>query len=251
MLTVLFSVTSGCGGGGSQPLPDGSSGRLPGGDKVAPRWERVGRYSGTGEQRAGRFEIDPAAQQWRVKASCEGSGRLRVVSAGEDDPLVDTSCPASEFGFSIHTGANVVDVAAPGPWKLVVDQQLDTPIAEPRLAGMEVTNRLASGALYGIEQEGHGTATLYRLPGGRRAIRFDPFSMTDNTDLVVWASTARTPKTSAAALHAPHVEIAELKATAGPQNYLVPDDVPDSFLRSIVIWCVPVRVAYSAATLRR
>lgn len=232
-------------------MANASSGRLPGGDKVALRWESVGRYSGTGDQRAGQFEIDPVAQQWRVKASCSGSGRLRVIADGGEGPLVDAACPTTEFGFSIHDGANVVDVEATGSWELVVDQQLDTPIAEPPLDGMEEANRVAAGALYGIEQEGHGRATLYRLPDGRRAIRLDPFSMTDNTDLVVWASTAQAPKTSAAALHAPHVEIAELKATAGPQNYVVPDDVPDASLRSIVIWCVPVRVAYAAATLRR
>lgn len=231
-------------------MADGSSGRLPGDDKVALRWEPVGRYSGTGDQRAGRFEIYPVAQQWRVKASCKKSGQLRVVADGEEEPLVDAACPTTEFGFSIH-GANAVDVEAPGSWELVVDQQLDTPIAEAPLDGMEEANRVAAGALYGIEQEGHGRATLYRLPDGRRAIRLDPLSMTDNIDLVVWASTAQGPKTSAAALHAPHVEIAELKATAGPHNYVVPDDVPDASLRSIVIWCVPVRVAYAAATLRR
>lgn len=232
-------------------MADGSSGRLSGDDKVALRWEPVGRYSGTGDQRAGRFEIHPLAQQWRVKASCSGSGRLWVVADGEEDPLVDAACPTTEFGFSIHNGANVVDVEASGSWALVVDQQLDTPIVEPPLDGMELANRVAAGPLYGIEQEGHGRATLYRLADGRRAIRLDPFSMTDNTDLVVWASTAQAPKSSAAALHAPHVEIAELKATAGPQNYVVPDDVPDPSLRSIVIWCVPARVAYAAATLRR
>ena len=51
------------------------------------------------------------------------------------------------------------------------------------------------------------------------------------------------------ALESDHRQIAELTATAGPQNYLLPEDVDSSRIRSVVIWCEPVRTAYAAATL--
>lgn len=35
----------------------------------------------------------------------------------------------------------------------------------------------------------------------------------------------------------------------GPQNYLVPADLPIEAIRSVIIWCPPIRSAYLAATL--
>ena len=45
------------------------------------------------------------------------------------------------------------------------------------------------------------------------------------------------------------MQIARLKATAGAQNYLIPADVATANVRSVVIWCEPVRTAYAAASL--
>ena len=119
----------------------------------------------------------------------------------------------------------MLDVVAAGGWEVVVDQQLDTPVAEPALAGMDEGSRLADGTFYGVDQAGSGTATLYRLPDGGRALRLDPFQVTNNSDLFVWLSEADAPKTSKEALESPHVQIARLTATAGAQNYLIPADV--------------------------
>jgi hypothetical protein len=46
------------------------------------------------------------------------------------------------------------------------------------------------------------------------------------------------------------VQIASLKSTLGSQNYVLPASVDEGSIRSIVIWCEPVRIAYAAATLR-
>jgi len=62
-------------------------------------------------------------------------------------------------------------------------------------------------------------------------------------------SEAKAPRTSEEALDAPHVEIDRLKSTAGAQNYELPDSVDPERVRSVVIWCEPVRTAYAAATL--
>ena len=252
MTLAVVVVAGGCAGRGSERADRaGPTTMVAKADKVALRWERVIRFEGIGAQRTRPFEVASGALQWRATLLCTGSGSVQADLLAADEPLVEAACPARVFGFSIETGSNVVDVQGTAAWELVIDQQLDTPIAEPPLPGMTPSNRLASGRFYDMEQDGQGTVTLYRLTDGRRALRLDPFRVTTNTDLVVWASAAVSPRTSEASLEAPHVELAELKATAGTQNYVLPDDVPSHLLRSVVIWCVPVRVAYAAAPLHR
>ncbi len=248
VLVVL--VTAGCGGGedGSTPAvePSPSTAVVT---KVAPRWENVATFGGAGDSRTGEFEIGVGAIQWRVTVTCT-DGAVRVGLDGETSALAEVErCPGNGFGFSIRPGRAVLDVVATGGWEVVVDQQVDTPVAEAALAGMTDANREAHGDFYGIDQAGSGTATLYRLPGGGRVLRLDPFVVTRNSDLFVWVSEARAPRTSEEALRAPHVQIDRLKSTAGAQNYLLPDSVDADQVRSVVVWCEPVRTAYAAATL--
>lgn len=220
--------------------------------RAAPRWERVATFAGTGDQRTPGFEIRAGALQWRVDVSCAGAGVVRVGLDGDPTPLVELhDCPAKAFGFSIRTGPGVLEVDATGRWEIVVDQQVDTAVAEPALDGMTDASRLAHGDFYGIDQDGSGTVSLHRLPGGGAALRLDPFLVTRNSDLFVWVSEARAPRTSAEALRTPHVQIDRLKATAGAQNYELPDSVDLDKVRSVIIWCEPVRTAYAAATLVR
>ncbi len=164
-------------------------------------------FTGTSDQRTADFDIAADALQWRVTASCSGSA-LSVSLEGDSAPLAQPTCPGKAFGFSIRTGPAVLDVEATGGWEVVVDQQLDTPVAEPPLAGMDETSRLVSGTFYGVDQAGSGTAALYVLPDGARALRLDPFQVTNNSDLFVWLSEADAPRTSKEALESPHVEIA-------------------------------------------
>jgi hypothetical protein len=257
MVVVCSSVllAAGCAAGGSissSSAVDPASPAAEGGPvQAAPRWEQVATFSGTGDRRTGPFDIAAGAIQWRVTATCT-DGTVRVGLDGETSPLVTVDkCPGNAFGFSIRTGPATLDVAATGGWEVVVDQQVDTPVAEPVLAGMTEQARLASGAFYGIDQKGSGTATLYRLPDGDRALRLDPFLVTRNADLFVWVSEAAEPTTSEEALRAPHVQIDRLKATAGAQNYVLPDSVALDRVRSVIVWCEPVRTAYAAATLLR
>ena len=217
-------------------------------DRVAARWEQVARFTGTGSRRTAGFVIVDHAIQWRVTASC-GDGRVRVGLAGDGAPLVEPACPGKAFGFSIREGPAALDVDAEGGWEVVVDQQVETPAAEPPLPGMAEGRLVGGGDFYGIDQKGTGTAQLWRLPDRRWALRFEPFFVTANTDLFVWVSEATAPRTSREALESNHRQVAELTATAGPQNYLLPEDVDGSRIRSVVIWCEPVRTAYAAATL--
>jgi len=92
--------------------------------------------------------------------------RAPLVLVGESTPLVEPPCLGRGFGLSLHTGAAVLEIAATNAWEAVVDQQVDTPISEPPLPGLAASARLADGSFHGIDQEGSGTAALYRPPAG-------------------------------------------------------------------------------------
>jgi hypothetical protein len=110
---------------------------------------------------------------------------------------------------------------------------------------------VASGDFYPIDERGEGRAVLHELPSGRLALRLEGFGTLNNTDLFVWLSEARRPRTSQQALRSDYTELAPLKSTIGDQNYLLPEDADADDIRSIVIWCQPVRNAYTAAALER
>ena len=163
--------------------------------------------------------------------------------------MVDTACPKDDAGYSIVTGAVRLSIEATGAWKAIVDQQIDTPIEEPLLPGMTPDRVISSGSFYTVEVRGEGTARLYRLPDGRRILRFEGFATGENTDLFVWVSEAARPTTSLQALSTPHVELGNLKSTLGTQNYELPASLPTEKIKSVVIWCQPVAIAYAAVAL--
>jgi len=225
-----------------------------GADKAAPRWEELTVFSGTGATETPVFTIEPASIQWRVKWSCE-SGNLRIVTVAEPDrpgakPLADTACPKQGEGFSIQTGDQRLSVQASGAWRAVVEQQVESPIDEAPLPGMTEASVVLRGSFYSIEKPGKGTATVHKLLDGSLALRFsEDFQVFNNTDLVIWLSEVPMPRTSAEASTNPYREIAPLKSTRGPQNYPIPADLPLEKIRSVVLWCVPVPTAYTAAAL--
>ena len=258
---VLALVVAGCGGGSD----DGDDDRAPAstapaadtpttaasGPRAAARWETVTTFNGNGPFQSPEFSILPNALQWRVRYTCS-TGSMRITSVPpprRPAPVVEVACPKDDVGYSIVTGQVRISVEASGQWKAVVDQQVDTPLDEPLLAGMTPDRVVAEGSFYRVEVRGEGTAKLYRLPDGRRILRFENFVTGENTDLFVWLSEARRPTTSKEAIDSRYVEIANLKSTIGTQNYEIPASIPTERIRSVVIWCAPVAIAYAAAGL--
>ena len=261
-LLVLVFGLSGCGpgdeSGGSGPAaPTTAASGAPtttgqsGEPRAAARWETVSTFTGSGPFQTPEFSILPNAIQWRVRYTC-AAGALRITSTPpprRPGPVVEAACPKEETGYSIVTGPVRLNIEATGTWRAVVDQQVDSPLDEPLLPGMTPDRVVASGSFYKVEVRGEGTAKLYRLADGRRILRFEGFATGENTDLFVWLSEATRPMNSATAVNTPHVEIANLKSTLGNQNYEIPASVPTEKIRSIVIWCQPVAIAYAAAGL--
>ncbi len=257
-LVALIAV-SGCGGdsGRSDPFTKveqrerGRDARIR--DEVAARWERVTTLRGN--RSANRtVRISRKAVQWRVRWRCRQGGFSLGLTPPprEGNPFARGKCPGKGKAFAVDTGKLRLRVRTTGRWQATVAQQVTEPLAQPPLPAMKARRArvLASGRFYPIERRGRGKVDLYRLAGGRLALRFEDFEVSPNTDLFVWLSKARKPRTTKQALRSRHNEFASLKATGGNQNYLLPKRVTARSVRSLVIWCRPVRIAYSAAMLR-
>lgn len=231
----------------------GSPGTTTAAASAAPRWETVTTLTGTGAFQSPLISIRPTAIQWRVRWTCDG-GRLKVTT---DPPprrpgaMVDGACAQPGEGFSIVTGPVKVAVEATGPWRMVIDQQVTEPLAEPVSAAMTAGRVLGQGPFVNVEKEGRGTARLYQLADGSRVLRFEDFYVSENTELFVWLSEVAAPKTTVEVVKAGYRVLGNLKSTIGSENYDIPADIPTDRIRSVVIWCDPVKIAYAAASIAR
>lgn len=258
MLGMVLLIAA-CGedaGSGSSPTTRPPASTAPAGPaepvvRGAPRWETVTTLKGTGPADPPPFAILKDSIQWRARWSCD-TGRLVITTdppPRRPAPLVDDACPGKGEDFAIVTGDVRLKVEASGPWEVIVDQQVDTPLKEPPLEAMATAPVLRQGTFYPIEKEAKGTARILTLPDGRNALRLEDFEVTTNVDLFVWISEAPAPKTSADSVAFRYVELGNLKSTLGDQNYLLPPDLRPEQMRSVVIWCAPIRIAYGAAAL--
>jgi hypothetical protein len=101
-----------------------------------------------------------------------------------------------------------------------------------------------------IQRRAEGRVDLYRLPGGRLALRFENFYTTGSPGLEVWLSQARNPKSTLDARDAPHLNAGHLRSTLGTYNQLLPAEATVDQIDSVVIWCPTVTIAFGAANLR-
>jgi hypothetical protein len=221
--------------------------------RAAPRWERVGRFTGVAPTVV-PVKIAPRAIQWRARWRCS-KGDLALAVEPKPRSAAEKPggrCPGSGETTWVQTGAQQLRVTAGGRWSVVVEQQVDTPLREPPLAAMSAPGArlLKSGRFYPVERQGRGSAHLYRLANGRAALRLDGFRTSSNTDLFIWLSVAARPKTTKAAVAAKRIgRLVALRSTIGEQNYTLPRNVDPGRVRSIVIWCVPIQIVYTAAAL--
>lgn len=260
-VVCLALVMGACGSGGTKAAstaPDttvgaGGPDTTASGPKAAARWESVTTLSGAAGTTSPTFDILAGAIQWRARFDCS-SGALKAETTPpprRPGPIVDATCPQTGEGYSIITGPIKLTVTATGPWKIVVDQQVDTPLNEAPLPAMATAKVLGQGPFYNVEKNGEGTARIYQLADGSRALRIENLLVNQNTDLFIWLDEAKSPKTSKDAASAQYWVLGNLKSTVGSQNYVIPSDIPLDRVNSIVIWCEPVAIAYAAAAITR
>lgn len=215
-----------------------------------PWWQPVATLHGNGNA-SETVTVGSGALQWRVQWSCQ-TGHLGV-SARPASPaqLVDAACAGKGEAITASTGSVTLQVSASGPWQLQVDQQVDVPLEQTPLPAMTAPGAsvVASGSFYPLDQQGHGTVTVYRLPDGSDALRLDNFYVSPNTGLQIQLSTHPSPHSDGDITGSPIAVVANLNQTAGSMNFSVPAGVDVTHYRSVVIWCLELRTAYSAANL--
>jgi len=219
--------------------------------RAEARWEKVASFAGTGSAEKS-FDIADHAIQWRTEWLCRsGNLRLSVGRRSQAGKLVaDTSCPDTGTGISVGHGPGSARVRASGRWRIAVKQQVDTALEEPRLPGMTRSSLLGRGPFRGIQKRGEGTISLFRLPGGRLALRFENFYTAPSPGLELWLSRSRNPRSTLDARRAPHVNAGRMRSTFGSYNQLLPRGISADEFESVVVWCPTVLIAFGGAPLR-
>ena len=109
----------------------------------------------------------------------------------------------------------------------------------------------AAGSFSGADaaHTGSGTAKVYRLPDSSHIVRLEDFQVTNGPALIV-ALAAHPDPLESEDVEKGYINIGNLKANTGNQNYKIPAEFDVLSFGSIVIWCETFGVMFSAAPLK-
>jgi hypothetical protein len=110
---------------------------------------------------------------------------------------------------------------------------------------------LASGQFHGVAHETKGSATVYQLPDGKKALRLTNFETSNGPDVVVYLIAAGDAGDADAVKNASPVLLGSLKGNVGDQNYDLPADVDLTKYKAVTIWCRRFGVNFGTAPLAR
>ena len=110
---------------------------------------------------------------------------------------------------------------------------------------------LSMGTFHAVAHETRGTAAIYRLPDGRRVLRFSDFETSNGPDVQVYLVAADDASDNDTVKQAGFVHVAALKGNVGDQNYDLPADVDLARYRSVTIWCRRFGVNFGTAALHQ
>jgi hypothetical protein len=108
---------------------------------------------------------------------------------------------------------------------------------------------LLSGQFYSIAHETRGSATVHRLPDGRRVLRLTQFLTSNGPDVRVYLVAAADAPDNETVKKAGFIELGKLKGTEGDQNYDIPAELDLAKYRAVSIWCHRFSVNFGAAPL--
>ncbi|MGH2542945.1 MAG: DM13 domain-containing protein [Ardenticatenaceae bacterium] len=175
------------------------------------------------------------------KGSMAGSDESvsEEMEGGEDGEMMEGEAAPDAAGES---DAGAMSEATP---------ETEEAMAEESVASEAATEPVAlwQGNFRDVDSvhQGSGTATVYQLPDGSRALRFEEFNVTNGPDLYVTLVPHPDPMSEADAEG--YVELGRLKGNVGNQNYEIPADLELSSEWSVTIWCKAFNVTFSVAPL--
>jgi hypothetical protein len=100
----------------------------------------------------------------------------------------------------------------------------------------------------GGDYSGSGSAAVHQLDGGDRVLRFTEFSVTSGPGLVVLLS--NNPDVHLTRNIREFVEVGDLVATTGEQEYQIPADLDLAEYSVAVIYCKPFDAVFATASLQ-
>jgi hypothetical protein len=138
------------------------------------------------------------------------------------------------------------------PELLFIDRTVDEKL--PETAAPKSTTEadaviLSSGSFQGLAHETKGVASIYRLPGGKRILRFTEFETSNGPDVRVYLVAAPDARENETVQRAGFVDLGSMKGNRGSQNYDLPVDADLNKYRSVSIWCRRFGVNFGAASL--
>ena len=111
---------------------------------------------------------------------------------------------------------------------------------------------LAEGAIISHEHTSSGSVRVLELADGSRVLRFEGLDTSDGPDLRVWLTDAPVLEGSAG-WHVfddgRYLDLGELKANRGDQNYPIPPGADLAEYTSVSVWCRRFAVSFGAAAL--
>jgi len=108
---------------------------------------------------------------------------------------------------------------------------------------------LASGRFHDGAHASAGSATIYRLPDGRRVLRLSEFETSNGPDVQLYMVAAQDARDNDTVKKAGFVSLGALKGNKGDQNYEVPSDLDLNKYRAVTIWCRRFGVNFGTAPL--
>ena len=129
-----------------------------------------------------------------------------------------------------------------------VDEKLPVAATSPSASGAEAVV-LSSGSFQGLAHETKGTATIHRLPDGKRILRLTEFETSNGPDVRVYLVAAPDAKDNEIVKRGGFIDLGAMKGNRGNQNYDVPADADLNKYLSVSIWCRRFGVNFGAASL--
>ncbi|MBW8172210.1 DM13 domain-containing protein [Ornithinimicrobium sp. Arc0846-15] len=124
----------------------------------------------------------------------------------------------------------------------------DAATASPAEASPDLIE-LARGDFISQAHPTSGEAIILEAADGTRYLRFEGLASDDGPDLFVWLTDQPAEADDDVYDDGEYVNLGQLKATSGNQNYEIPADVDIDSLTSVSIWCDRFNVSFGAAPL--
>ena len=92
-------------------------------------------------------------------------------------------------------------------------------------------------------------AAIYKLPDGKRVLRFSGFETSNGPDVHVYLVAATDAKDDDTVKKSGFIDLGSIKGNIGDQNYELPAGVDLDTYRAVTVWCKRFGVNFATAPL--